>query len=184
MNSLKWLRSRARQQAATGRSLTVVALRLIASCRQRRIRVATLTSVVICGVWYGLACSDERSVTDHIVGDSIPTPLTVQSGDAEHGRRIVRDRERGDCVVCHAMPLPDRQFHGTVGPPLDGIGSRYSVGELRLRLVDPKRINPQTVMPAYYKIEGLHQVAENYRGKPILTAQEIEDVVAYLLTLK
>jgi sulfur-oxidizing protein SoxX len=82
------------------------------------------------------------------------------------------------------MPLPDRQFHGTVGPPLDGVGNRYSAGALRLRMVDPKQINPQTSMPAYYKIEGLHQVAEGYRGKPILTAQEIEDVVAYLLTLK
>lgn len=184
MISLKWLRSRARQQAATVRSLTVAARRLIAPRRGSKIRVATLTGVAMCGVLNGLACSNERSVTDHIVGDSIPTPLTVQPGDPERGRRVVLDRERGDCVVCHAMPLPDRQFHGTVGPPLDDVGNRYSAGELRLRMVDPKQINPQTVMPAYYKIEGLHQVAKGYRGRPILVAQEIEDVVAYLLTLK
>jgi sulfur-oxidizing protein SoxX len=82
------------------------------------------------------------------------------------------------------MPLPQRQFHGTVGPPLDGIGSRSTAGELRLRLVDPKAINPETVMPAYYKVEGLYRVLERYRDQPMLTAQEIEDIVAYLLTLK
>jgi sulfur-oxidizing protein SoxX len=96
----------------------------------------------------------------------------------------VLDREAGDCVICHAMPLPQRQFHGTIGPPLDGVGDRYSAGELRLRLADSKALNPDTIMPAYHRVEGLHHVHERYRGKPILTAQQIEDVVAYLLTLK
>jgi sulfur-oxidizing protein SoxX len=82
------------------------------------------------------------------------------------------------------MPLPQRQFHGTIGPPLDGVGDRYSAGELRLRLVDPKRLHPDTIMPAYYRIEGLHRVQERYRARTILTAQQIEDVVAYLLTLR
>lgn len=94
------------------------------------------------------------------------------------------DRAGGDCIICHAMPLPQRQFHGNVGPPLDGVGSRYTAGELRLRIVDPKVINPETVMPAYYKVEGLHRALDRYRSKPILTAQQVEDVVAYLLTLK
>jgi sulfur-oxidizing protein SoxX len=119
-----------------------------------------------------------------IINGAIPEPLTDQPGDAERGRRIVLDREGGDCVICHAMPLPQRQFHGTIGPPLDGVGSRYSAGELRLRLGDPKALNPDTIMPAYYRVEGLHRVHERYRGKPILTAQQIEDVVAYLLTLQ
>jgi sulfur-oxidizing protein SoxX len=82
------------------------------------------------------------------------------------------------------MPLPQRPFHGNVGPPLDSVGNRFTAGELRLRLVDPKAINPETVMPAYYKVEGLHRVLDRYRDKPILTAQQVEDVVAYLLTLK
>jgi L-cysteine S-thiosulfotransferase len=119
-----------------------------------------------------------------IINGAIPDPLTDQPGDAARGRRIVLDREGGDCTICHAMPLPQRQFHGTIGPPLDSVGGRYSAGALRLRLVDPKALNPHTIMPAYYKIEGLHRVQERYHGKPILTAQQIEDVVAYLLTLQ
>ena len=119
-----------------------------------------------------------------IINGAISEPLTDQPGDAERGRRIVLDREGGDCVICHAMPLPQRQFHGTIGPPLDGVGGRYPAGELRLRLVDSKALNPDTIMPAYYRVEGLHRVDERYRGKPILTVQQIEDVVAYLLTLQ
>jgi sulfur-oxidizing protein SoxX len=119
-----------------------------------------------------------------IVNSAIPEPLTDQPGDAERGRRIVLDREGGDCIICHAMPLPQRQFHGTIGPPLDGVGARYSAGELRLRLVDPKALNPDTIMPAYHRVEGLQRVHERRRGQPILTAQQIEDVVAYLLTLQ
>jgi L-cysteine S-thiosulfotransferase len=119
-----------------------------------------------------------------IINGAIPEPLTDQPGDVERGWRIVLDRDRGDCVICHAMPLPQRQFHGSIGPPLDGVGARYSAGELRLRLVDPKRLNPDTIMPAYHRVDGLQRVHERYRGKPILTAPQIEDVVAYLLTLQ
>jgi L-cysteine S-thiosulfotransferase len=119
-----------------------------------------------------------------IVNGAIPEPLTDPPGDPERGRRIALDREGGDCTICHAMPLPQRQFHGTIGPPLDGVGDRYTAGELRLRLVDPKAFNPETIMPAYYRVEGFHRVRERYRGKPILTTQQVEDVVAYLLTLR
>ena len=114
---------------------------------------------------------------------TIPTQLTARPGDPGRGRQIVLDRDKGDCIICHAMPLPERQFHGTVGPPLDGIGSRSTADSLRLRLVDPKTLNSQSVMPAYSQVNGLHRVLKGYRGKPILTAQEVEDVVAYLLTL-
>jgi sulfur-oxidizing protein SoxX len=131
----------------------------------------------------GAAQGNERLVHYRMVNGAIPEPLSDQPGDPERGRRIVLDRDAGDCIVCHAMPLPQREFHGTVGPALDGIGSRYTAGQLRLRIVDPKALNPETVMPAYYKAEGLHRVLERYRGQPILTAQQVEDVVAYLLTL-
>lgn len=123
-------------------------------------------------------------VHSSVVNGAMPMPLIDQVGDPERGRRIVLDREAGDCTICHAMPLPQRQFHGTIGPPLDGVGSRYTAGELRLRIVDPKALNPETMMPAYYKVAGLHRVLERYREQPILTAQQVEDVVAYLLTLK
>ena len=119
-----------------------------------------------------------------IIGSAIPEPLTDQPGDPDRGRRIALDREGGDCTVCHAMPLPQRQFHGTIGPPLDDVGRRYTAGELRLRLVDPKRIMPESIMPAYYRVDGLCHVLQRYQGKPILSAQQIEDVVAYLLTLR
>lgn len=131
----------------------------------------------------GTAYSSDTLVAYRIINGAIPQPLTAQPGDPERGRRVVLDREGGDCLVCHVMPLPQRQFHGTVGLPLDGIGSRSSAGVLRLRLVDPKAINPETIMPAYYKVAGLHRVLERYRDRPILTVQQIEDVIAYLLTL-
>jgi L-cysteine S-thiosulfotransferase len=132
----------------------------------------------------GDAQDNDELVDYRIVNGAIPEPLTDQPGDPERGRRIVLDRAGGDCIICHAMPLPQRQFHGTIGPPLDGVGDRYTAGELRLRLVDPKAFNPETIMPAYYRVERLHRVHERYRGIPILTTQQVEDVVAYLLTLK
>ncbi len=139
---------------------------------------------VLVGVVSAHAGQDtERLVEYRIVDGTIPTPLTSQPGDSERGRQVVLDRERGDCVVCHALPLPERHFHGSLGPPLDGVGARSSAGALRLRLVNSKALNPVSVMPAYYQTEGFFQVLSKYRGKPILTAQEVEDVVAYLLTL-
>ena len=145
--------------------------------------VGCIAAVQIAVISGGTAYSSDTLVAYRIVNGTIPEPLTAQPGDPERGRRVVLDRDGGDCLVCHAMPLPQRQFHGTVGPPLDGIGSRLSPGAIRLRLVDPKAINPATIMPAYYKVEGFHRVLERYRDRPILTAQQIEDVIAYLLTL-
>jgi sulfur-oxidizing protein SoxX len=146
--------------------------------------VTVLVVLLVAAIIGGTEPGIDKLVDYRIVNDAIPEALTDQPGDPERGRRIVLDREGGDCSICHAMPLPQRQFHGTVGPPLDGVGSRYTAGELRLRLVDPKVFNPETIMPAYYKVEGLHHLLERYRGKPILTAQQVEDVVAYLLTLQ
>src|SRR5262245_29578289 len=129
------------------------------------------------------ATNGDELVQYHIADGTIPEPLTAQPGDPQRGRRIVLDRDGGDCTICHAMPLPQREFHGTVGPPLDAIGRRATPAALRLRLVDPKAFNAETIMPAYYKVTGLHRVLERYRARTILTAQQIEDVIAYLLTL-
>lgn len=119
-----------------------------------------------------------------VAGDAIPAPLAGLTGDAARGLSIIRDRTVGNCLICHALPLPDERFQGEIGPSLGAVGSRLTPGQIRLRLVDQARINPQTVMPAYYRIEGLTNVAAEYRGRPALDAQQIEDVVAYLAGLK
>jgi len=142
-----------------------------------------LAGVFVAMLMGGTVSSDDKLVPYRMVDGAIPAPLTAQPGDPERGRQVVRDRDGGDCTICHAMPLPQREFHGTIGPPLDGIGSRTTAGALRLRLVDPKALNPATIMPAYYKIEGLNRVLDRYRARPILSAQQIEDAIAYLLTL-
>lgn len=121
-------------------------------------------------------------------GDAVEAPLRGLAGDASRGARIVRDRRQGNCLICHAMPRaipPDAEpFQGEIGPSLDGVGARLSAGQLRLRMIDQSLINPETIMPPFYRISDLHDVAPEYRGKPALNAQEVEDVVAYLATLK
>jgi sulfur-oxidizing protein SoxX len=93
-------------------------------------------------------------------------------------------RESANCVLCHAVPDPAVRFAGNVGPSLAGVGARLSEAQLRLRVADNVRVNPATVMPSYYRIDGMDRVASNYAGKPVLTAQQVEDVVAWLVTLK
>jgi sulfur-oxidizing protein SoxX len=117
-------------------------------------------------------------------GDAIPEPLGGLRGDAGRGRTIVLDREVGNCLICHAVPDPSEAFQGELGPPLQGVGSRLSEGQLRLRIVDQTRLNPETIMPPYHRVEDLTNVAPRHRGKPALSAQEVEDVVAYLASLR
>jgi sulfur-oxidizing protein SoxX len=119
-----------------------------------------------------------------IVGDAIPQPLTGARGDPARGRAIVVHRQTGLCLLCHSGPFPDERFQGTLAPDLAGAGARWSEGQLRLRLVDSSRVNPATIMPSYYRIEALTRVGPAWRGKPVLTAEQIEDVVAFLMTLR
>ena len=119
-----------------------------------------------------------------VVVDAIPASLTGAAGDPLRGRAIVVDRRLGACLLCHTGPFPEEKFQGTLAPDLSGAGSRWSEGQLRLRLVDPTRLNPDTIMPAYYRVEGLTRVGLAWRGKPILTAEEVEDVLAFLMTLR
>jgi L-cysteine S-thiosulfotransferase len=116
--------------------------------------------------------------------DALPTSLTGARGDPARGRAIVANRQVGLCLLCHSGPFPEERFQGNLAPDLAGTGSRWSEGQLRLRIVDPARINPATIMPAYHRTEGLVRVAPAYRGKPVLTPEQIEDVVAFLTTLK
>ena len=119
-----------------------------------------------------------------IVGDTIPASMTGAAADPLRGRAIVVDRRLGACLLCHTGPFPEEKFQGTLAPDLSGAGSCWSEGQLRLRLVDPTRLNPDTIMPAYYRVEGLTRVGLAWRGKPILTAEQTEDVLAFLLTLR
>ena len=117
-------------------------------------------------------------------GESIPKSLTGKPGDPKAGRKTAIATKLGNCLACHVMPVPEQPFHGEVGPDLGGVGGRYNEAELRLRVVDSKVLNPDTIMPAFYKKDGLHRVMKNFKGKSILTAQQVEDIVAYLATLK
>jgi L-cysteine S-thiosulfotransferase len=119
-----------------------------------------------------------------IVDDAIPASLTGRPGDPTRGRAIVTNRQTGLCLLCHTGPFPDARSAGDLGPDLAGTGSRWTEGQLRLRLVDASRLNPATIMPPYYRVEGLTRVAGPWRGAPILTAEQIEDVVAFLTTLR
>jgi len=116
--------------------------------------------------------------------DAIPESLTGAKGDPARGRAIVGNRQVGLCLLCHSGPFPEERFQGELAPDLKGAGARWSEGQLRLRIVDSSRINPASIMPAYHRTDGLTRVAPAFRGKPILTAEQIEDVVAYLTTLK
>ena len=119
-----------------------------------------------------------------VVGDAIPESLTGAPGDPARGRAIVASRQVGLCLLCHSGPFPEERFQGDLAPSLAGAGARSTEGQLRLRIVDASRLNPDTIMPPYYRVDGLNRVSPGFRGKPILTAEQIEDVVAYLMTLK
>ena len=134
------------------------------------------------GLWLSATAADEPP---DLRGESfeIPEPLTGRPGNPARGERIVRDPDKATCLICHAIPIDGEPDPGNIGPPLHGVASRYTAGELRLRLVDPKRLNPETVMPSYYARDGLHRVASEYRGRTIYSASELEDVIAFLLAL-
>jgi L-cysteine S-thiosulfotransferase len=142
------------------------------------LRAAALLAVAACG-----AARAEPLQPYEIVGDAIPAPLTATPGDAARGRAIVVNRRVGLCLLCHSGPFPEERLQGNLAPDLAGTGSRWSAAQLRLRLVDASRLNPETIMPPYYRIDGLDRVAPAFRDKPIFSAQQIEDVVAFLATL-
>ena len=118
-----------------------------------------------------------------IVGDTIPTPLTTEAGNFDRGHRVFTDRDAGHCVLCHQVEGLDAEFQGNVGPALSRVGSYLSPEQLRLRIVDYDVVRSGTVMPSYYRSHNLHQVGGAYAGRTVLSAQDIEDLIAYLVTL-
>lgn len=111
-------------------------------------------------------------------------PLTDGPSDPAMGREIVVDTRKGLCLLCHSGPFPEVRFQGDLAPDLRGVGGRLSKPELRQRIVDSRVVNPDTIMPPYYSLEGLNRVGAEWQGETILTAQEVEDVVAFLTTLE
>ena len=118
-----------------------------------------------------------------IVGDGIPASLTGSTGDATRGRALVLDRS-STCILCHSGPFPEIKFQGDLAPNLSGSGSRWTVSQLRLRIIDASRLNPATIMPFYYRVDGLEHVSPSFKVKPILAAVQIECIVVYLATLR
>jgi sulfur-oxidizing protein SoxX len=146
------------------------------------------SAVHLAGAWlaaaaFALPSHAEDLRTYAVVGDAIPASLTGAPGDATRGRALVLNRT-STCILCHSGPFPEEKFQGDLAPSLVGAGSRASEGQLRLRLVDASSLNPATIMPSYYRIDGLDRVGPAWRGKPILSAEQIEDMVAYLMTLR
>ena len=152
--------------------------------QSRRMPLArSILQTILLALALPCAAGAQELASYKVVGDGIPQSLTGTAGDAAKGRVLVLDRST-TCILCHSGPFPETRFQGDLAPDLKGSGTRWSTSQLRLRLVDASRLNPETIMPSYYRIDGLDRVGRNFNGKPILTAPQIEDIVAYLATLR
>ena len=148
-------------------------------------RFALLAAAAMSAGFLSVAHAEDPVSYDIVDDESIPTSLTGAPGDPEKGLGVFLNRQLGNCLGCHAVSsLAAEPFHGEIGPPLDGVGDTYSEGELRLRVVNAKIANPDTIMPGFYVHDGLNRVMADFAGKTILSAEQVEDVVAYLMTLK
>lgn len=139
---------------------------------------------VVLGTARAQALAVQVPVPYRVVGDAIVKPLTGQPGDPVRGRAIVASRQQGLCLLCHTGPFPEERFQGNLAPDLAGAGQRWSAAQLRLRIADARHLNPDTIMPAYHRTDGLTRVAPALAGVPLLGAQQVEDVVAFLETLR
>ena len=147
-----------------------------------RARVCALAAISIAAqVVVPLAARAQPAV---FAGDGVAAPLTSTPGDPARGKSVLVQREKGHCILCHTLPEPDVKFAGNIGPPLAGVGRRLSAAQIRGRIVDPTRHDPNSVMPAYFRTEGLNRVAPSYRDKTVLSAQDVEDAVALLSTYR
>lgn len=120
-----------------------------------------------------------------VVDYAIADPLCALEGNAERGKQIVSDAHLGNCLACHELPISGIEAYGTIGPPLLGIASRLTEAQIRLRVVDTRNINPMSIMPGFYRDPRLiNRPGKPYRGRTFLSAQQVEDVIIYLTTLK
>ena len=149
------------------------------------LRLHAIGSFALAGA-LALAVSATAGTVEYKIEDeAINASLTGKPGDPANGKKVFLNRKKGNCLACHVVSsLKDQPYHGEVGPPLDGTASRWSEGELRLRIVNPKVVNEETIMPAFYRTDGFHRVLKNFKGKTVISAQEVEDVLAYIMTFK
>lgn len=132
----------------------------------------------------GVAAADQHPKFK-IVDGGVPASLTGQAGDAAAGKKVMINRKQGNCLSCHAISqLSDQPFHGEIGPSLDGVAERYNEAQFRLILANSKMVFEDTIMPAFYRADGYSRTAKKFKGKTILSAKQVEDVVAFLQTLK
>ncbi|MDA1090138.1 MAG: sulfur oxidation c-type cytochrome SoxX [Proteobacteria bacterium] len=147
--------------------------------------MAVLALGVVLGFAFNTNATAAEKLVNYMVKDgAIAKSLTGKPGDAAKGRKVAIDRKKGNCLACHKMPIPEQSFHGEVGPDLAGVGGRLSAGQIRLRIVDPERLGADSIMPPFYKLAGLHGVLKKFKGKTIISASDVEDLVAYMMTLK
>ncbi|WP_342732728.1 sulfur oxidation c-type cytochrome SoxX [Bradyrhizobium sp. B117] len=142
-----------------------------------------IATMIAAGLAFACPAKAAELAPYKITGDGIAESLTGSLGDAARGRALVLARTT-TCILCHSGPFLETRFQGDLAPDLTGAGNRWTASQLRLRLVDAARFNPETIMPSYYRNDGLVRVGRNFAGKPILSAAEIEDIVAFLATLR
>lgn len=171
------------ESVASPRAAAAVRRRAVPGrCRARSLATAV---ALACLAPAGASAQPRASLVAYqVVGDAIPTSLTGEPGEAARGRAIVANRQLGLCLLCHAGPFAEERFQGTLAPNLGGAGARWSEGQLRLRVIDSSYLNPATLMPSFYRVDGLTRPGAAWKARPVLTAQEIEDVVALLRTLR
>lgn len=133
-----------------------------------------------------LAAPDGRPSVEVVLADGLTDPLTPTPGDPARGRALVAQRHTSLCLLCHTAPIAEVREQGNLAGPLAGAGARWSAAQLRLRLVDARRLNPATTMPAFHRPVSAPEarVAAPWAGQPVLSAQQVEDIVAWLQTLK
>lgn len=149
-----------------------------------RILAVWALGIVLGLAFHTNAIAAEKLVKYVVKDGAITKSLTGKPGDAVKGRNVAINRKKGNCLACHVLPIPEQTFHGNIGPELNGVAGRLSEGEVRARIVNPKLANEGTIMPAFYKNEGFTRVLKGFEGKSLLSASEVEDVVAYVMTLK
>jgi L-cysteine S-thiosulfotransferase len=148
-------------------------------------RAIHIAGTVLMAATSALPCAahGEQLTPYAVVGDGIPQSLTGAPGEASRGRALIVERS-STCILCHSGPFLETKFQGDLAPSLSGAGNRWTESQLRLRLADASRLNSATIMPSFYRVDGLDRVGRAWRDKPILSAEQIEDIVAYLATLR